>query len=347
MYRGLGKAYKHVGPKRDMAPMTFPLVRLDTNENPYGASPKAILAYLRSSRFLNRYPDYAGYRRLISDRIGVGPEQVFPTPGSDRGIQVLLQCLSKNYDRLVIPSPGFLMYLRFSKLFFKKVEQASCWLGRSWDDVLRCSGKDAVLILGSPNNPTGETIEKKTVEKLLEEFGVVIVDEAYAEYCGESFAPMLNEFENLVLARTFSKAYGLASLRSGYLAGNQSLIRKAEEYAGPFDVPAPAVEASKAALEDEWWLKTVVEATSANRSRMVNSLSRVDGVTPYGSKANFILLKVNDAQSVFEKLLANNIRVRLVTPEWGGVEEKFLRVTVGTLLEVDYFLCALRRVVQS
>lgn len=327
--------------------MMFPPVRLDTNENPYGPSPKAILAYLRSARFINRYPDYSGYRQIISNRIGVGPEQVFPTPGSDRGIQVLLQCLSKNYERVVIPSPGFLMYLRFSKLFFKKVEQASCWLGRGWDAILKHSGKDAVLILGSPNNPTGETVEKKIAEKLLEEFGVVIVDEAYSEYCGESFAPMLNEFENLVLARTFSKAYGLASLRSGYLAGTPSLLRKAEDYTGPFDVPAPAVEASKAALEDEWWLKTVVEATSANRGRLVNGLNQIAGVTPYDSKANFILIRINDAQSVFEKLLANNIRVRLVTPEWGGVEEKFLRVTVGTLAEVDCFLCALRRMMQS
>jgi histidinol-phosphate aminotransferase len=324
--------------------MTFPLIKLDTNENPYGPSPKAILAYLRSARFLNRYPDYVEYRRIISSRIGVEPEQVFPTPGSDRGIQLLLQCLSKNYERVVIPSPAFLMYLRFSKPFFRKVEQASCWLGRGWEEVLKRSGKDAVLILGSPNNPTGETVERKLAEAFLEEFGIVVVDEAYSEYCGESLAPLLNQFENLVLARTFSKAYGLASLRSGYLAGNQSILRKAEEYAGPFDVPAPAVEASKAALEDEWWLKTVVEATSANRSRMINGLSRVDGVKPYDSKANFILLKVNDAQNVFEKLLANNIRIRLVTPEWGGIEEKFLRVTVGTLTEVDQFLCGLRRV---
>lgn len=327
--------------------MTFPLTKLDTNENPYGASPKALLAYLRSARCVNRYPDYTEYRRLISSRIGVSPEQVFPTPGSDRGLQVLLQCLSKTYERVVIPSPAFLMYLRFSRPFFRRVEQASCWLGRNWDDVLNRSGSNAVLLMGSPNNPTGETVEKNLVEKLLEEFGMVIVDEAYSEYCGNSLVPMLKEFENLVLARTFSKAYGLASLRSGYLVGSTSILKEAEEYTGPFDVPAPAVEASKAALEDEWWLRTVVEATSSNRIRMVNSLSQIEGVKPYDSKANFVLISVRDAQNVFEKLLASNIRVRLVTPEWGGVEEKFLRVTVGTLTEVDRFLCALRSVMQS
>ncbi|MEM2930191.1 MAG: histidinol-phosphate transaminase [Thermoproteota archaeon] len=329
--------------------MKFPpkTIRLDTNENPFGPSPRAILAYFKTARRVNRYPDYVEYRGFLSSRLGLQAEEVLPTPGSDRGLQVLLQCLSKKYRRVVIPSPAFLMYKRFSSLFFETVEQASSWLGRGWDAVFSLSGRDAVLLLGSPNNPTGEIVEEGIARRFLEEFGIVVVDEAYAEYCGSSLIPVLGGFNNLFLVRTFSKAYGLAGLRSGYLAGERSVLRKVEEAMGPFDVPAPAAEASKAALEDEEWLRMVVESTSLNKVYVVDELNRIDGVKTNDSKANFILVRVKDAQRVFEKLLAENVRVRSVTSEWGGVEEAFLRVTVGTMMELKCFLQALRRVLET
>jgi len=331
----------------DMSPMPLPLIRLDTNENPYGASPKAILAYLRHAGKLNKYPDYEGYKSILASRLGLDPENVLPAPGSDRGLQVLLQYLSKNYERVVIPSPSFLMYTRFSRLCFEKVERVACWLGRGWDSVLSRSGRDAVLLMGSPNNPTGEVVEESLVKRLLQEFGMVVLDEAYYEYCGVSMVTMLRDFENLVVVRTFSKAYGLAGLRSGYLVGCQRVVKGVAEYTGPFDVPAPAVEASKAALQDDDWLKMVVGATISNRARMLKELNRVDGVIAYDSKANYVLVKLENAESVFEKLLANRIVVRLVTPEWGGTGESFLRVTVGALREVCLFTCALKSVLQN
>lgn len=354
MFSGFGKAYKYVGPQWNIIPMKFPSsryggkpIRLDTNENPFGPSPRAVLAYFNAAMRLNRYPDYVEYRELLSSRLGLQPGEVLPTPGSDRGLQALLQCLSKKYERAIIPSPAFLMYTRFSKLFFNKVEQIPSWLGRGWDTVFSLSGSDAILLLGSPNNPTGEVVEESIVRRFLEEFGMVIVDEAYAEYCGKSLISFLRGFNNLVLVRTFSKAYGLAGLRSGYLAGERSILRKVEEAMGPFDVPAPAVEASKAAIEDEEWLRIVVESTSLNRAYVVNGLNRLDGVKTCDSKANYVPVYVRDAQKVFEKLLAENIRVRPVTSEWGGVEEAFLRVTVGTMVELKCFLNALRRVLTN
>lgn len=327
--------------------MKFPQIRLDTNENPYGASPRAIIAYFKTARHLNRYPDYKEYREFLSNRLGLQAGEVLPTPGSDRGLQVLLQYLSKNYRRVVIPSPAFLMYTRFSRLFFERVEQAHSWLGRGWDAVFSLSGKDAVLLIGSPNNPTGEVVEESVMKRFLEEFGMVVVDEAYAEYCGSSLIQILSGFNNLILVRTFSKAYGLASLRSGYLVGEESVLKRVEETMGPFDVPAPAVEASKAALEDEEWLRMVVEATCLNKAYMIKGLNRLGGVKAQDSKANYAPVYVEDALRVFEGLLAENIRVRVVTSEWGGVEEAFLRVTVGTMMELKRFLQCLGRVLES
>ncbi|MCS7138486.1 MAG: aminotransferase class I/II-fold pyridoxal phosphate-dependent enzyme [Crenarchaeota archaeon] len=327
--------------------MTFPLIRLDTNENPYGASPKAMIAYLRYAGKMNRYPDYEEYKSFLSSRIGLESENILPVPGSDRGLQILLQYLAKRYERVVIPSPSFLMYTKFSRLCFRNVEHIACWLGRDWDGVLSRSGTDAVLLLGSPNNPTGEVIKEGLVKRLLNEFGIVVVDEAYYEYYGVSMIPLLRDFENIVVVRTFSKAYGLAGLRSGYLVGSRRLIKEVNEYTGPFDIPAPAVEASKAALQDEDWLKTVVEKTIANRTLLLRDLKSMDGVYAYDSKANYVLIRVNDAKSVFEKLLSNRIIVRLVTPEWGGTEESFLRVTVGALREVNLFTCALRNALRN
>ncbi|NHV98824.1 MAG: aminotransferase class I/II-fold pyridoxal phosphate-dependent enzyme [Thaumarchaeota archaeon] len=338
-----------MGSEWNFIPMKFPSkpIRLDTNENPFGPSPRAILAYYKTTMRLNRYPDYADYKEFISSHLGLQPVEVLPTPGSDRGIQVLLQCLSKKYERVVIPSPAFLMYTRFSRLFFNRVEQTPAWLGRSWDTVFSLSDSNAVLLLGSPNNPTGEAVEESILRRLLEEFGMVIVDEAYTEYYGKSFIPLLRDFSNLVLVRTFSKAYGLAGLRSGYLLGESSFLREVEKAMGPFDVPAPAVEASKAALEDKEWLRMIVESTSFNKAYMIDALNRLDGVKTCDSKANYVPVYVEDAQRIFEKLLAENIRVRSVTSEWGGIEKSFLRVTVGTMIELKYFLHVLRRVLAS
>lgn len=343
----IGKAYKSVGPKRDSVPMKFPQIRLDTNENPYGASPRAIMAYFKAARNLNRYPDYGDYKEFLSNHLGLRAGEVLPTPGSDRGLQLLLQCLSKKYRRVVIPSPAFLMYTRFSRIFFEEVERVPSWLGRGWDAVFGLSGKDAVLLIGSPNNPTGEVVEESVVKKFLEEFGVVVVDEAYVEYCGSSLIPILGSFNNLILIRTFSKAYGLAGLRSGYLLGEESVLRGIEEIMGPFDVPAPAVEASKAALEDEEWLRMVVESTSLNKAYMIRELNELSGVEAKDSKANYVSVYVGDALGVSERLLAESIRVRVVTPEWGGVEKAFLRVTVGAMMELKYFISCLRRVLKG
>ncbi|MBO3769718.1 MAG: aminotransferase class I/II-fold pyridoxal phosphate-dependent enzyme [Thermoproteota archaeon] len=332
---------------RDIVPMTFPLIRLDTNENPYGASPKAIIAYWKYAKTVNRYPNYEEYKNLLSSHLGLEPDNVLPVPGSDRGLQVLLQYLSKYYERVVIPSPSFLMYTRFSRLCFKKVEHVPCWLGRDWSSVLNRSGSDAVLLMGSPNNPTGEVVDENLVKRLLEEFGIVVVDEAYYEYYGVSMVPLVRDFENIVIVRTFSKAYGLAGLRSGYLVGSRRIVGEVTGYTGPFDIPAPAVEASKAALQDVDWLRMVVEKTNANKALLIKDLNSMDGVYAYDSKANYVLVRVGDAKSIFEKLLANRILVRLVTPEWGGTEESFLRVTVGALREVNLFTCALRNALRN
>ncbi|MGQ9478766.1 MAG: pyridoxal phosphate-dependent aminotransferase [Thermoproteota archaeon] len=320
---------------------------MDTNENPYGASPKAIETYIKASKYINRYPDYGAFKEALSNHLGIGSSNVLPTPGSDRGLQVLLQHFSRIYRRVIIPSPAFLIYLRFSRLYFDAVKQVSCWLGRSWDSVFEHSGRDAVLIFGSPNNPTGEVVEEKLVEKMLGEFGAVIVDEAYVEYYGKSMLSLLRGFSNIVLARTFSKAYGLAGLRLGYLISSPEILRGVERFTGPFDVPFPAIEAARAALEDEEWLKKVVEATSANRFRMMRELSGMKDVEAYNSKANYVLIRIEEAEEAHRKLLERNIRVRLVTPEWGGVEECFLRVTVGTLAEIDCFLKAFREVYRN
>jgi histidinol-phosphate aminotransferase len=202
----------------------------------------------------------------------------------------------------------------------------------------------ALTIVCSPNNPTGGVLARDAIARLCAEGdGLLVVDEAYHEFAGETAVPLLSEHPNLVVLRTFSKAMALAGLRVGYLLAHPDLVREIDKARLPYNVNFFSQMAALAALEERGVLDAQVKHLVGLREALMAELRRLPGVRAYPSRANFILMELEEAEprAVFESLYAAGILVRDVTayPRLG----RCLRVTVGSEAENAAFIDALRR----
>jgi histidinol-phosphate aminotransferase len=190
------------------------------------------------------------------------------------------------------------------------------------------AAQPALIYLCRPNNPTGTLYSSASFNELLSRFdGLVVVDEAYAEYAGDPVTPRAPALERVVSLRTMSKAWGLAGLRIGYAVGNRLLIDLIERVRGPFKLTVASEQVALAALkEDGDWMRTHVEETLVNRERFIQEL-RTIGYAPVPSSANFLLIPVAKAQAVADELLRHDVFVRPFT-SLPGIGDA-LRITVG------------------
>jgi histidinol-phosphate aminotransferase len=200
----------------------------------------------------------------------------------------------------------------------------------------------SVTIVCSPNNPTGGTVTPAEVTRLCEESdGLVIVDEAYHEFSGDSAVPLLERHPNLVVLRTFSKAMGMAGLRVGFLLAAPELVREVDKGRLPYNLNFFSQLAAAAVIDEKDFLRERVEQLRRLRDDLKDALDRLPGVKAYPSQANFILIELREAdpQAVFESLYRRGVLVRDVTGY--PMLERCLRVTVGSPEENEAFLHAL------
>jgi histidinol-phosphate aminotransferase len=186
-----------------------------------------------------------------------------------------------------------------------------------------------LLYLCSPNNPTANQLKPREVEALTEDFpGIVLVDEAYAEYAGYSIVPLIKKYENLVVLRTFSKAFGLAGLRLGYAVANPTLAQAIDKLPTPYAVNVVSLSMGRKLLENIVMVKESVEALKAERGRLINQLNAVKGVEAFDSKANFVLFNTDKP---YEDVYLNLLKQGLVIKKLGKLlqHKNCLRSTVG------------------
>jgi histidinol-phosphate aminotransferase len=200
-----------------------------------------------------------------------------------------------------------------------------------------------ITYLCSPNNPTGTVLSRSTVERIVERTsGLVIIDEAYAEFSETNFLDLMRNTPNVLITRTFSKAFGLAGLRIGYAVGDPAVIAEVEKSRGPYKVNAIAERAAVAAMRDDRaWVMARVQEAIVNRSRLQNALVAL-GLAPLPSQANFVLVPVRDAARIDLELRQHNVAIR---PFVGlpGIGDA-LRISVGPWEMVERCLDALREV---
>jgi histidinol dehydrogenase len=308
-------------------------VDLSDNTNLWGAPPAAARA-LRdfAESEITRYP--AVYARRLKEALaeyaGVAPSEIVTGCGSDDVLDSAMRALAEPGESVAIAEPTFVMAERFARMNGLELARVRLTGSQALDaDALVATGARIIYIC-SPNNPTGNAFAKESIERVVRDApGVVILDEAYAEFMGEGFLRSAPSYPNLLVVRTLSKAFGLAGARVGYAAGNAALVSAVEKSRGPYKVSASAERAALAALkEGPDWIAGRIEEVRANRARFVAALERL-GLAPLPSEANFVLVPVRDAAALALRMRREGsgvaVRPFVALPGIGDA----VRITIG------------------
>lgn len=323
-------------------------VKLNQNESPYDW-PKEIkeevLRRLRSSPW-NRYPavDAAPLRQALAEAMGVSIDMVAVTNGSNEAILALIQTYATGHG-LAYPVPTYSMVYPLAVVGGAKPVEVPLRPDFSLDAVALLSTAVEtgahLVFLASPNNPTGNTFEREALLQVVDGFpGVVMIDEAYFSFVRASLLEEVHHRENLAVIRTFSKAFSLAGARVGWITAHPQIIAEVSRALPPYNLDLFAQTAAMVALEHRHLLEERARAILQERDRVYTAMSRIDGVHPYPSEANFILFRTHlPARDVYNRLLERGVLVRDVSSY--PMLEGCLRVTIGTPEENDLFLEAL------
>lgn len=327
-------------------------IKLASNENPLGPSPRAMAAMRAYVAGMHRYPDEPGYALLrgIAVRHGVEPQQVMIGNGSDDLLGMLARALLQPGDEVIVPTPTFLMYTIVAQTAgAKTVCVPLVNLAIDLDGILsRVNANTRLIFICNPNNPTGQVVLRRAFEGFLArlpEHVVVVVDEAYAEFVRDSHSILgldyLDVGVTVVTLRTFSKAFGLAGLRVGYGVMPTDLAEILNRVRMPFNVNAMAQAAATAALDDERFLEKTIGLVHQQLDWFYEQLrQRRIGYVP--TQSNFFLIDVaRDATIVFERLLRMGVIVRAMNA-YGF--PNCIRINIGLPEENRRFLSALDKV---
>jgi histidinol-phosphate aminotransferase len=317
-------------------------IKINQNENPFElpeAMKRRVLERVLA-RPWGRYPEFDP-RQLttaLAEAAGWRPDGVLAGNGSNEMIEALLLVTVGAGTRVVIPEPTFTLYALLTSILGGEAVRVSLGPDLEYDaDAIaqaRRQREAPLTIVCSPNNPTGGLLGRDAVARLCAEGdGLVVIDEAYHEFSGQSVVPLLGEHENLVVLRTFSKAMSLAGLRVGYLLAHPDLVREVDKARLPYNINFFSQVAALAALEEKDELGMNVTRLVRMRDALFADLQRMRGIRPYPSRANFILVEIEDGdpRAVFESLYAEGVLVRDVStyPRLA----RCLRLTVGTEAE--------------
>ncbi|GAB4447924.1 MAG: histidinol-phosphate transaminase [Bacteroidia bacterium] len=300
---------------------------LDANENAFGSP---------INYNINRYPDplHSRVRQKLAKIKKVHPEQIFLGNGSDESIDIILRIFCKpGRDEIIILPPTYGMYevaANVNDIRVKKVFLDDDFQPVTKDILENISSNTRVVFFCSPNNPTGNLINTEIIEEVLNNFhGIVIVDEAYIDYANTpSWIYKLNQFPNLIVLQTFSKAWGMAGLRAGMAFAHPDIIAVMNRVKLPYNINIITQNLILEALENQNFLKNTISETLKERMKLVEELKRLKIVLRiYPSDANFILVKVHDADKVYNYLVEKKVIVR----NRSKLEkcEGCLRITIG------------------
>lgn len=324
------------------------VIKLASNENPLGPSPKAVAALAGANDTLHRYPDGGAYRlrQAIAERWKVTSEQVILGNGSDEILGLLARTFLAPGDEAVMADHTFVIYrMEVTAAHGKPVVVPLVnWTHNLEAMTQAVTPRTRLLFICNPNNPTGTTVPAEAISRLMAKVPrdlIVVFDEAYYEYVRDPQFPdtiaYVKEGRNVIVLRTFSKIYGLAGLRIGYGITTPEINNYLNRVRPPFNANSLAQRAALAALGDDEHVARSRTVNAAGMEQLGNGLKAL-GFTPIPSEANFLYFDVKrDGRQVFESLLREGIIVR-------HIEGTMLRVTVGQFDENTAFLQALKKV---
>lgn len=323
------------------------IIKLDANENPYGCSPRVNRA-LATYPDLNIYPDngQTRLRKLLAGYTGVSAEHIVAGSASNQLIDLVLRLFISQGDEVINCVPTFGIY-RFSTELcggtLVEVPRDEKFAVKVSAIKAAISGKTKIIFLASPNNPTGTITPRQDIMELLDTGLPVVVDEAYYEFSGETVVPLVRQYGNLMVLRTFSKWAGLAGLRVGYGLFPLKIADYLLRIKIPYNVNVAALVAVEESLKDTDYLMGRVKAIITERERLFDKLKRLKWLKPFPSQANFILCQVLscDAKRLRRKLQDKGILVRYFDePRL----QNFIRISVGKPEHTDALIRALQEI---
>jgi len=312
------------------------IIKLASNENPLGPSPKAVEAMKVALEKAHLYPDGGGYRlrTAIAEKFDLKIENVILGNGSNEIIELVGHGFLEVGDDIIAAEHAFVVYKLMAKLFgANTIEVPDPGFVHDLDAMAAAiTPKTKELFIANPNNPTGTLVDEETIDRFMDKVPdhvIVIFDEAYYEFLTDppNTLKYVNEGRNVIVMRTFSKIQGLASLRIGYGLGPVHLVEVLQKCRQPFNANAIAQAGALAGLKDERHQELTRALTDEGRAYLEKSFTEMD-LEYVPSKANFVLVKVGDGDAVFQAMLKEGVIIRAMRtyklPEW-------IRISVGTM----------------
>ncbi|MBI3930931.1 MAG: histidinol-phosphate transaminase [Chloroflexi bacterium] len=323
------------------------IIKLDANENPYGCSPRVGPALAAYPDF-NIYPDdgQARIRQLLERYSGVNASHIIAGSGSNQLIDLILRLFIRPGDEVINCVPTFGIY-RFSTELCRgtlvEVPRDENFAVNVSAVKAAISKKTKIIFLVNPNSPTGTMIPRRDIVEILASGLPVLVDEAYYEFSGQTVAPLVSSYKNLMVLRTFSKWAGLAGLRVGYGLFPSKIADYLLKIKIPYNVNVAALVAVEESLKDTEYLMSNVQSILVERERLFTELKKIKWLKPFPSQANFILCSVlkGEAKELRQQLQDKGILVRYFDEP---LLQNFIRISVGKPEHTDALIKALKEI---
>jgi len=323
------------------------IIKLDANENPYGCSPRVNQA-LATYPYISVYPDsgQTELRKLLQGYAGVGIEHIVASSGSDQLIDLILHLFVGPGDEVISCIPTFAMFRFYTEL----CRGTPVDVPRDKNFVVNVNAvkaaitkKTKIILLASPNNPTGTLMPRQDILEVLDTGLPVLVDEAYYEFSGQTVVSLVGQYKNLMVLRTFSKWAGLAGLRIGYGIFPPKIADYLLKIKPPYNVNVAALVSVQESLKDIDYLQSRVKAIIAERERLFGELQKLQWLKPFPSQANFILCSVTNgkASQLQQKLQNKGILVRYFDKP---LLQDCIRISVGKPEHTDALIKVLREI---
>jgi histidinol-phosphate aminotransferase len=345
-----GKPIEETARELGVDPST--IVKLASNENPLGPSPKALQAMRTALENAHLYPDGSGFylRKALAAKLSVAPENVILGNGSNEVIEFLGHAFLNPGDDVITCQYAFIVYKLLATAFgVRTIETPSPDYQQNLDATLDAiTAKTRIIFIPNPNNPTGTLISKRAIDSFMSRVPdsiIVVFDEAYFEFLDDppDTLRFIRDGRNVVVLRTFSKIHGLAGVRIGYAIAPPPITKVLHKTRQPFNVNSIAQAGALAALDDEAHLRETKRVTDEGRAYLQEQFTEMQ-IPFVPTAANFLMVNVGEGCAVFQKLLQRKVIVRPLKgyglPEW-------VRISVGTMQENQQLIAALRDIMHS
>ncbi len=324
------------------------------NENPYPPSQKVLKAIIDSAKDGNRYPGNGPrLRAKIAEKYQLDPDNVFLGNGSSEIIEMVMKVFVAPGEEVILPNPTFSLFESRATIIGGKVIKVDQKEDLQYDTnaILNAiTPKTKVIIICSPNNPTGDFIPDEDLIRILKRGIPTLIDEAYLEYHPEhpSKAPLIREYPNAIVSHTFSKAFGLAGIRIGFCLADKEVIEYFRKMQMPWSVSLMAIAAAYSAWHDGDAFNQKIRDNNREIEYFFQELNRIDGVKAYHSYGNYILIDITktgfDPQAVVDSPLEKKVMIKTVR---GYKDRKFIRISTGSEEENAFCVESLKQILQK